>query len=166
MIIFSSKECAAERQIADILISCGAALISESRIVSGTAFTAAVTRQITDIKADKGAVLFLDADNFRNQRLPEGFIGICEDCNTPALRLLAQNRLPVISCGMNSRNTVTLSSLAGTVLATVQRSLTDINGNTVTPGEYKIRLKKSYSPFAVTAAASVLLFHGIIPEEF
>ena len=68
---------------------------------------------------------------------------------------------------MSGKNTVTLSSLGSTsLLASLQRTVTDLCGNEVDPAEFKIKLTKQYSPFAVMASAAVLLLVGIKPDVF
>ena len=47
-----------------------------------------------------------------------------------------------------------------------QRTVTDIYGRDREPAEFRIRLTHSRSPFAVAAAAAVLLLLGITPDEF
>lgn len=96
-----------------------------------------------------------------------GSIGVCEDSNSEALKLLMKNCVPVISCGMNGKNTVTLSSVGGSAaLVSLQRTVTDIYGRDREPAEFRIRLTHSRSPFAVAAAAAALLLLGITPDEF
>ena len=69
--------------------------------------------------------------------------------------------------GMNGKNTVTLSSVGGSAaLVSLQRTVTDIYGHDREPAEFRIRLTHSRSPFAVAAAAAVLLLLGITPDEF
>ena len=83
------------------------------------------------------------------------------------IELLMKNCVPVISCGMNGKNTVTLSSVGGSAaLVSLQRTVTDIYGRDREPAEFRIRLTHSRSPFAVAAAAAVLLLLGITPDEF
>ena len=68
---------------------------------------------------------------------------------------------------MNSKNTITLSSIIDNeLLASLQRSIYDINGKKLEPAEFKIKLNKNYSPFSVMASLAVLLLKGIIPKEF
>ena len=94
-------------------------------------------------------------------------MGICEDSNLSALKILMESGIPVITCGMNPKNTVTLSSLtAASALVSLQRTVTDIFGSEAEPGEFRIKLNRGYSPFAVTASAAVLLLSGILPDEF
>ena len=102
-----------------------------------------------------------------NIDFPPGSIGVCEYSNSEALKSLMKNCVPVISCGMNGKNTVTLSSVGGSsALVSLQRTVTDIYGRDREPAEFRIRLTHSRSPFAVAAAAAVLLLLGITPDEF
>ena len=87
--------------------------------------------------------------------------------NTENLRDIMESGIPVITCGMNPKNTVTLSSLtAASALVSLQRTVTDIFGYEAEPGEFRIKLNRGYSPFAVTASAAVFLLSGILPDEF
>ena len=80
---------------------------------------------------------------------------------------IMESGIPVITCGMNPKNTVTLSSLtAASALVSLQRTVTDIFGYEAEPGEFRIKLNRGYSPFAVTASAAVFLLSGILPDEF
>ena len=65
---------------------------------------------------------------------------------------------------MGAKNTITLSSInSETLLTTLQRTVTDINGNEIEPEEFKIKLKKEYLPFSVMASVAVMLLCGVIP---
>lgn len=102
-----------------------------------------------------------------NIDFPTDSVGVCEDSNSEALKLLMKNGIPVISCGMNGKNTVTLSSVGDSAaLVSLQRTVTDIYGRDREPAEFRIRLTHSRSPFAVAAAFAVLLLLGITPDEF
>ena len=143
VILFADKKTNAEKEISDILHRCGAGA------ADGITF-------ITDYgKAESGI------------KLPSGTVGICEDSDRAALKILMESGIPVITCGMNPKNTVTLSSLAAaSALVSLQRTVTDIFGSEAEPGEFRIKLNRGYSPFAVTASAAVLLLSGILPDEF
>lgn len=169
VIIFSGRKSAVEKEIISILTKYGANYISDKMISADAGkFTIISEYKKTDIKLKKGIAVFIDdTDRFNDQIFPEGIIGICGDSNTKALELFKKSNIPVISCGMNCKNTVTLSSLnSSTLLATLQRTVIDNYGNEVDPGEFKIKLTKNYEPFSVMASAAVLLVNGIIPDEF
>ncbi len=167
VILFSERNSTAEREIIEILSSYGADYISDKTVISGDGdFTIVSEYKKAEIRIKKGIAVFIDdTDRFNNQIFPDGIIGICEEKNIPALKAFKKSGIPVISCGMNSKNTVTLSSINNnTLLATLQRSLTDRAGNNIDPTEFKIHLKKKRTPFAVMASVAVLLLNGKTPN--
>lgn len=169
VILFSGRKNAAERELIEILTGCGADYISDRSVSAGDGiFTIISEYKKTDLRLKDGIAVFLDdTDRFSGQSFPEGMVGICEDTNKTALSLFKESNIPVISCGMNSKNTVTLSSLnSSSLLAALQRTVTDCKGNDIFPGEFKIKLSADYTPFAVMAATAVLLLNGITPESF
>ena len=169
VILFSGRKSAVERDIIEILSGCGANYISDKAVTSGEGgFTIISAYKKTEINLKNGIAVFIDdTDRFDNQIFPDGITGVCEDSNLKALSIFKSCGTPVISCGMSGKNTVTLSSLGSTsLLASLQRTVTDLCGNEVDPAEFKIKLTKQYSPFAVMASAAVLLLVGIKPEVF
>lgn len=169
VILFSGRKNAVEKEIIEILSGCGASYISDKTVATNSGnFTIISEYKRTELRLKNGiAVLLDDTDRFDNQVFPHGMVGICEDSNQKALGLFGASGIPVISCGMNAKNTVSLSSLGSdSLLASLQRSVTDCYGNEVDPAEFKIKLTKAYSPFAVMASAAVLLLKGIPPRRF
>lgn len=169
VILLSDRKNRCEKEITEILTGVGANYISDKAVFSGTEqITIISSYKKTDLKMKKGIALILDdTERFSGQSFPNGMIGICEDTNKTALSLFKESNIPVISCGMGSKNTVTLSSLnSSSLLASLQRTVTDCKGNDIFPGEFKIKLSEDYTPFAVMAAAAVLLLNGITPETF
>lgn len=168
VILFSGRKNKTEKEIIEILTGIGANYISDKAVFSGTEQITIISEyKKTDIKIDKGIAVFLDdTDRFDGQILPKGIIGICEDCNQKALNIFFKNCIPVISCGMNSKNTITLSSInSENLLASLQRTVTDIKGNDIEPEEFKITLKRKYHPYSVMASVAILLLCGVIPKE-
>ncbi len=168
VLLFADRKSRAENEIAEILKSYNAKHISDKEICWGNAFSVITLYKTADIKAKKGIAVFCDdTERFKNQFLPQGFIGICEDSNKNALNILKTNNIPVISCGMNSKNTITLSSINPNTLVTgLQRTVFDLNYNEILPTEFKITLKENYKPFSVMASVGILLLNGILPYEF
>ena len=169
VILFSGRNCAAEKQLIEILSAHGANYISDKQVLqSGGDFTVISEYKKTDIRLQSGvAVLIDDTDRFAEQRFPGGMIGICEDTNRRALEIFQKSGLPVITCGMNAKSTITFSSMGEhSLLVALQRGLTDRNGKQLYPEEFRVSLKKQYHPFAVMAALAILLVNGIRPKEF
>lgn len=169
VILFSDRKSKTEREIIKILCGYGANYISDKAVTgNGGSFTIVSEYKKTDICLKNGIVVFTEeTDRFRGQKFPIGTVGICEDRNKKALQLFHDSLIPVISCGMSAKNTVTLSSLnSNSLLASLQRTVTDCRGNSLYPEEFKIKLTDSYTPFAVMASAAVLLLNGITPDCF
>ncbi len=169
VILLSDRKSSVERQITEILSRYGADYISDKTVSSGKGkFTIISEYRPTEINIKNGiAVIIDDTDRFKNQSFKDGLIGICEDKNRKALQIFKNSHIPVISCGMGAKNTVTLSSLEdSSVLLAIQRSLTDFFGNIIDPAEFKIKLTKPYLPFAVMTSTVILLLMGITPECF
>ena len=169
VILFSNRKSAYEKEIIEILTACNGNYISDKTVCSGKGkLTVISVYKHTDLNIKTGiAVLLDDGDRFIKQTFPDGITGICDDTNETALKLFKQSGTPIISCGVNSRNTVTLSSMSdNTVFVTLQRALKDLRGNTIEPAEYKINTQKNYSPFSIAACVAILLIYGITPKAF
>lgn len=169
VILLSERKSKIEKEIIEILKKYGANYISDKNIteVAGS-FTVVTAYKKTEITVNKGTVIFTERTHrFREQKFPIGIIGICEEKNKTAFETFKKSNNAVITCGINNKNTVTLSSINGdNLLITLQRTLIDINGNHIYPCEFKISLTKPYSPFSIMSAFAVLLLNGITPQEF
>lgn len=169
VLLFSSRKSKTEKEIIEILKSYGGAHISDREIVeNNNTFTIVSFYKVSELNINGGVAVFCDdTEKFLPQTLPQNIIGICEDNNKTALSVFQKNGVSVISCGMNSKNTITISSLGNNQLfATLQRSVTDNSGSDVEPAEFKIKLKNQYQPFSVMASVAVLLLNSIKPNEF
>ena len=114
-----------------------------------------------------GIIIILDnAKDFADKSI-NGMVGICEDCNKNAIDIFSKNNMPVITCGMNVKNTVTFSSINdNSLIVSLQRVITDSKGKEIEPTEFKLILTKDYNIFSVMASVSVLLLNGIFPSAF
>lgn len=169
VILFSKRKSKIEEEIIEILLKYGGDYITDKKIIiTDSKFTLVSKYKYSEITLKKGIAVFCDdTDRFEKQELPQNMIGICEENNKTALELFKKNCISVITCGMNSKNTVTLSSLNdNTLLTSLQRTVTDSKGTDIMPSEFKVKLNKKYNPFAVMACVAVLLINGIMPTEF
>lgn len=164
VIILSDKENQVDRQIADILSQKGANVIMDNKISdqSGSVMVVNHHRKF-DITAQKGVVIATDGiNNFNNQYFPKGIIGICNEDNINALKLFKDNNIPVITCGRGNKNTITVSSVAeDSVLLSLQRGISDINGRYIEPCEIKVQLSKNEDLFSHLAATAVSLIYSV-----
>ena len=159
VILFSNRKSKLEKEIVEILIACGADVISDKSVVSaGGFFTLAICYKKIEINTKKAIALYVDdSAKFKNQILPDEVVGICEDKNINALENFKKNKVAVVTCGNNPKNTITLSSIEnGNYILTLQRQITNLKGDTLCPADYKITLEKQYSPEAVMLSGAVL----------
>ncbi len=169
VILLSNRKNKNEKEIIEILTKYGAKHISDRFIGEGnTEFTILSIYKISELKINKGVVVFLDdTPRFNDQKIPLGLIGICEENNLTALENLKKNKIAAVCCGIGSKNSITLSSIGSDSLFTcLQRSLQNCNGEIIEQAEFKIKLTKSYLPFSVMASTAILLLKGITPCEF
>ena len=164
VVLFSERKSKTENEISNILLKHNAKYISDNKIIAGKDSVSVICQhKNVRLETNEGIAVFTDDTNrFENQILPNGIIGICESGNLNALKVFKKNEIPVITCGMNSKSTVTFSSFCdGTALLSLQRT---VNG--IEPQEIKIKLCENYQPFSVMVGAMILLLCGINPNEF
>ncbi len=168
VILFSNRKSKTEYEILEILKNFGATHISDNNIFSGDQkFTVVSIYKKTNLKINKGIAVFTDDTlRFKEQYLPFGITGICEENNRHALDIFSKNKTSVITCGMNAKNTVTVSSFnTENLLISLQRAISIPYGTLIEPAEFKIKLKKQYKPFSIMASTTILLLLGIYPTE-
>lgn len=164
VLILSDNENKSDKEIEEILRCFGAAVVSDAEIFEASSnFTVVGRHSIFKISAEKGVVIATDSiKKFKNQYLPSGFIGVCAENNKNALKLFKRNRLSVITCGVGTKNTLSVSSIEQQcMLLCLQRNITDVCGLTVEPCEIKMNLSKDRNLFSILAAASVALYYRL-----
>lgn len=169
VLLLSDRKNKCESEIIEILSKYGAQHISDKFIGSDSGkFAILSLYKKSTVNLSKGIAVFLDnGHRFINQEIPVGIIGICEEKNKTALEIFKKNTIAVISCGLSSKNSITLSSMGNEQLfACLQRSVQNCNGEIIDPCELKIKLTKNYEPFSVMASTAILLLTNITPQEF
>ena len=166
--LFSERNSREEEEITEILCRNGAGITATGMPPSSASFPLFIIRNPDILEAANGVAIFTsDCRAFSRRALPFPLTGVCEQGNHTALSIFKRNQIPAVVCGMDHRNTLTLSSVSeGAVLAGLQRSLTDKNGREIPPAEYPVTLSGPYCRFAVLASAAALLFEGFSPESF
>lgn len=169
VILFSNRKNKTEKEIIEILTACGADFISDKAVTaSGGYFTVCSLYKTAKLNIKKGTVLILDdTDKFKDIKFESGLIGICEETNKTALEIFSENRIPVITCGNNQKNTLTISSFSeDSIIISLQRSVKTIFGYKIYQGDYNVKIEKNYSKNSILLSFAILLFNGIIPEKF
>ncbi len=166
VLLFSNRNSKLEKEIIEILTAYGANLISDKEVYSvGGFFNVTPRYKHTKINIKKGIVVILDdTEKYSNQIFPQEIIGICEDTNSNALKIFKNNGVPVVVCGNNPKNTLTISSIDNKdFLITLQREIIDVNGKILYPADFKMCFNKLYSPQAVMICCGILNIIGIKP---
>lgn len=90
--------------------------------------------------------------------LPENTI-VLFNSRYPQLALLLKGReLQALSCGLQTTDTLTLSSCTQeSAVISLQRTLTTFSGETVEPGEFPVKLSGPTDPFAILSVAATYL---------
>ena len=169
VIIFSERKNKTEKEIIEILTKHGGDYISDKKVYTkGGKFTVISEYKKTELDIENGIVIITDeSKRFLNQQFGGEIIGICESQNKSALCIFEKNKIPIISCGNNPKNTITFSSLSdGKILLSLQRTISGLKFKETAPCELNIKLTKNYNSFSIMASAAVLLLEGIIPEVF
>lgn len=139
-------------------------LIMENLKNKETGFTVVSVKNSVKIQAAKGIVIVTGSiKNFKDQKIPKGFVGVCAEKDKNALKLFKKNRLSVITCGTGSKNTISISSITeNDMLLCLQRSIKDVSGNFVEPCEIKANKPKDL--FCLLATAAVMFYYKIAPD--
>lgn len=169
VILLSERKSKNEKEITEILKKYGADHFSDKIIAEGNGtFTCISIYKPTELLVKNAVAVFIEKGaRFNKQNYPIGVIGVCEDTNKNALENFKKSNNAVITCGINNKNTLTISSFSeNNVLVTLQRSVIDIKGNRIEPCEFKIKLLKPYSPYSVLSVTAILILLGIYPTEF
>ena len=167
--IFSKPRCKESKEIAEILKKHGASVITESAVFSGIGdFSVFFRSKPIKISGDKNIILIADNSDYLTKiKLPKKTIGICESKAQKSLKAFEKSKIQTITCGLNLKSTVTLSSInENSMLVCLQRSLISLYGKTIEPADFKIILTQNYQPFSVMSACILLLLLEIKPEIF
>ncbi|MCL2856872.1 MAG: hypothetical protein FWE19_04000 [Oscillospiraceae bacterium] len=90
-------------------------------------------------------------------------VAIVDSSDEQLLRHVSDTRLPAITCGLRSRDTITLSSMAGeSVVIDLRRSISCLNGDTAEPQEIPLRQLDPHENFLLMASAAILILSGKI----
>ncbi len=169
VILLSERKSKNEKEIIEILKKYGCNHYNDKTITEGKgAFTCVSIYKPTELLIKNAIAVFTEKTaKFNKQNCPIGVIGVCEDSNKIALENFKKSNNAVVTCGINNKNTITISSFSeNNVLVTLQRSLIDIKGNRIEPCEFKIGITKRYNPYSILSSTAILILLGIYPTEF
>ncbi len=85
--------------------------------------------------------------------------------SSQAAEFAARSALPAITCGLGSKDTLTLTSLGeGNAVVALQRAVTAYDGNVIQPMELPVKLSSPQDSYSLLALAALLAFSGELGE--
>lgn len=102
----------------------------------------------------------------KKEELPQEFscknaVAIVDSADSDVLAAVAGRRLPAVTCGLGTSDTLTLSSLTvDSAVISLQRQITAFDGTKVEPFELPVSFSKRVEPFELLAAAAVFVLMG------
>ena len=95
---------------------------------------------------------------------PEGVssaVAIVDSSDEKLLEHVCGTRLPAITCGLRSRDTITLSSIdTDSAVVDLRRSISCLSGGSAEPAEFPLRLENPTDSFLLMAVAAILILSG------
>jgi hypothetical protein len=114
------------------------------------------------IKADKAIIICKDILSLSNRlkNVKHG-VAVVDSSIYPLSESLPDIGLPAITCGLHSRDTITLSSIGeDSAVIGVQRAISNFNGSITEPQEFPIHFAKAIAPFTLMAVAAIFILSG------
>lgn len=101
----------------------------------------------------------------RKLKVSKQVISIVNGGNEKALRMLKDSPALTLTCGMSSKDTLTLSSINDcSAVVSVQREISGLNHQTIEPCEIKINFENKFSDYELLSACAVLLLADKITD--
>jgi len=114
------------------------------------------------VACDDMVILYKDPVAF-SPRLTPGrqTLAVVDSCDGAVMRQVSETKLPAITCGLSSRDTITLSSIdVDSAVINLQRSVTCFDGSVLEPQEIPVRLGAAIDNYALMALACVFILNG------
>ena len=117
--------------------------------------------------AGKGIVVLKEnADISRLESSSGEFIMLARSSCKKQLEFLSQKKIKTLVCGLSSKDTVTFSSVSDTeAVVSLQRTTTNILGQSIDPMEIAVKFDCNYDPISVLMFTACLILLGTITQE-
>ena len=119
--------------------------------------------RLPQMELKSGIILFKNSFKSQEQiEIPSGFSCILEMKNIHAAEMLNRTGTAAITCGTNSKDTLSIAGLDETSAAlSLQRSVMTVDGSILEPHDFTVKLLSKLSPSRILAVCAVLLISGI-----
>ena len=127
------------------------------------------TDDIENFNSSSGILLFKTSQNSNTQKaaLSDRIISIVESDNVAALKMLKDNGSDTVTCGMSSKDTITLSSIGENIaVLSIQREMKAVDGTAIQPSEIQVKLSKHIEGYPLLSVCAVLLLTKKSENDF
>lgn len=120
------------------------------------------TRSFEAVRAEHVMVVFKEARPLSvNLQGARQVIAVVDSSDDELARSVSETRLPAITCGLHSRDTITLSSMdEDSAMIGIQRTITGFDGSRTEPQEIPVRLTRPVDRFALMTTAAAFILSG------
>lgn len=123
---------------------------------------------LVNIHIPGGIVLFRKHTQQRQHiDIPSAYFAVVDSENREAAKMLHNDKIETVTCGLSQKDTVTFSSLdSDRAVVSLQRRLKALDGTEIEPVEVPVTFKPSHSEYSILASIAVLLLSCVkIPED-
>ena len=118
------------------------------------------------LSVEKAILIFDSGAALDSLSLKGQFVAVTASENAEAIKLLKKKKIPAITCGMSSKDTVSLSSRGeGSACVCIQREIEALSGQRVEPREVAVKYEGELSEYSIMAATVTLMLCGALPEN-
>ncbi len=120
------------------------------------------TQSFDTVKAENAIVIYKDILPIPQRLLDiRHGVAIVDSSNYQLSQALSDTGLPAITCGLHSRDTITLTSMGvDSAVIGIQRAIVNFDGSITEPQELPINFTKSIDRFTLMTAAAILILSG------
>ncbi|WRS28831.1 hypothetical protein U6B65_06820 [Oscillospiraceae bacterium MB08-C2-2] len=108
-------------------------------------------------------IIYKNICTIKKEKIPSQALAVVDSTNRELVHFVSKTKLPAITCGMASMDTITLSSITEeSAVINLQRTITCLDGQLVEPQEIPIKLHSAAGKYAIMAAAAALIASGCL----
>lgn len=119
--------------------------------------------RMPELHLDRGLLLFTGScPQTAPILLPSGICSILESGNQQAAALLQNSKSPVVTCGMSTKDTLSVASVEedGAVLS-LQRNVSTLDGRLVEPHDFRVSFRAGMRSQQLLSISMILLLCGV-----
>lgn len=113
-----------------------------------------------------GIFVFKNSSSDKQVIIPKGFIAVFSDINLDAISKLEKLDIPAVSCGMSSKDTISVSSIDDySVMISIQREILLFSGEKIEPHDFCVFLKEKLDIYPLLVASLTLILSDVSTQD-